>query len=195
MEIIIDEIFSDSILKLKESQSKKIEINEISISKYFFDNDYCIDFKKNFKSEILKNEIGKLSNVSDPVLYWFTFNDTKISKEIIINKFVDYKNICGKKYDNPNYRYTSALKKNFDDVKSVLYVGKVEKGFLQRITTHLGYAGSRFTAGMQLHYWYEIENFGDLTLNYIVFHEDMKYLIAILEKQLAKKLNPLIGKY
>ncbi|WP_170062701.1 hypothetical protein [Polaribacter filamentus] len=48
---------------------------------------------------------------------------------------------------------------------------------------------------MQLFHWYKPELYGDLKLNYIVFEENMKHLIVILEKQLAKELQPLIGKY
>ncbi len=195
MEKLINEIFNDSIIKLKESQLQKTEIKKITISKDFFDADYCNDFKKNFKSEILKNQIEILVKQNIPVLYWFTFDESLITKELIRDKFVIYKTLLGKSFADPNYRHTSALKENFFNVKNVLYVGKVEKGFLQRVTTHLGYAKSKFTAGMQLYHWYEIENFGDLTLNYITFNNDMKYLITILEKHLAIQLNPLIGKY
>jgi hypothetical protein len=63
------------------------------------------------------------------------------------------------------------------------------------LVTHLVYSQSPKTAGMQLFHWYKPEIFGDLKLNYIVFEENMKHLIVILEKQLAKELQPLIGKY
>jgi hypothetical protein len=48
---------------------------------------------------------------------------------------------------------------------------------------------------MQLYHWYEIEKFGDLKVNYIVFDNSMKHLISILEKNLALHLQPLIGTY
>ena len=37
--------------------------------------------------------------------------------------------------------------------------------------------------------------FGDPTLRYIVFDDNMKYLITALEKELALALKPLIGRY
>lgn len=74
-------------------------------------------------------------------------------------------------------------------------MGKVEIGFWGRLVTHLGYSQSPKTAGMQLFHWYKPEVFDALKLNYIVFEENMKHLIVILEKQLAKELEPLIGRY
>ena len=48
---------------------------------------------------------------------------------------------------------------------------------------------------MQLFHWYNPEVYGDLKLNYIVFNEEMKHLILMLEKELARDLQPLIGRY
>ena len=74
-----------------------------------------------------------------------------------------------------------------------MYVDKVEIGFWGRLVTHLDYNQSPKTAGMQLFHWYKPELYGDIKLNYIVFDDDIKHLI--LEKQLAKDLKPLVGKY
>ena len=195
MEEKINKIFADSIDKLKLSQSKNSKVERVIITKDFFDEDYRKLFKDNFKTDYLLNQINKIANIKEPVLYWFEFDEAKTSKETVRNKFIGYKDLCGKQYDHPAYRYTSSLKKINYEMKNILYVGKVEKGFLQRIKTHLGYATSNRTAGMQLQYWYDIENYGDLTLYYITFNDEMKYLITILEKELAIHLNPLIGKY
>lgn len=194
MKALINEIVFDSIKILENSSSRNLEIKEIIISETFFDKDYCTNFKV-YKCEKLKETIESIKKINNPVLYWFSFDDARVSKEEILSKFISYKSLYGNDYKNSDYRYTSAIKTKNINVKNTLYVGKVEKGFSQRIKTHLGYATSRFTAGMQLYYWYDIKNFGSLTLNYIEFNSEMKYLITILEKMLAKKLNPLIGKY
>lgn len=128
-------------------------------------------------------------------MYWFEFEFIEGKNKIIRDKYENYRNNIKNDYLNENYRNTSSYKSKYLDTSKILYVGKVEKDFWGRIVTHLGYNKTPKTAGMQLHYWYEIENFGVLTLSYIEFDDSMKYLITILEKQLALQVNPLIVKY
>jgi hypothetical protein len=193
MEEKINKIFTDSIEILQQSLINKFEIKKVCINKDYFDENYCTDFKENIKKSYLRTQIEQIENIKDPVLYWFEFDEAKVSKEVIRDKFIEYKIKFRKDHDK--YRSTSSLKKINNKTENILYVGKVEKNFLQRVITHLGYATSSQTAGMQLKHWYEIEKFGNLTLNYVTFKVDMKYLIAIIEKQLALELKPLIGKY
>lgn len=193
----IKELLTASVEALQESLLKINDIQQIVINKDFFDEEYCKKFDNNAKSEYLREQLNRISLASGPVLYWFEFDDLKIDKSILRNAFISYKDPLKGDFGNPNYRYASSYKDDFKDCRNVLYVGKVERGFYQRIKTHLGYATSKHTAGMQLHFWYgrDIDNFGDLKLNFIEFKDDMKHLIAVLEKKIAWDLRPLIGKY
>jgi hypothetical protein len=191
MEDKISEIVSDSIKKLKQNLINKIQINQIHIDNSFFDEKYksTVNITKDLK--IFDN----LLKIKKPVLYWFEFESSKEKTLSICNKYEYYRNNIKLDYSNIDYRNTSSYKSKYQNTIKTLYVGKVESGFWGRIVTHLGYNKTPKTAGMQLHYWYDIEKFGDLNLFYIEFDDSMKYLISILEKQLAHHLSPLIGKY
>lgn len=194
---VIKNILSESIKLLEESKDKISNVKRIIIDQDFFNDDYCVDFTTNYKTEYLTEQMQLISECKGPVIYWFEFENTIADKYYLKEFFLSYKIPLLKQYSHPNYRYTSSYKKDSEDVTNILYVGKVEKDFIQRIKTHLGYAVSPFTAGMQLHYWYgcNIQEFGNLTLNYIEFDNKMNHLIAIVEKKLALDLKPLIGKY
>lgn len=193
----IKDILSDSIKILEENWLRTNSIKSVVINKDFFDNEYCIDFKSNIKSSYLKEQLQLIIAATGPVLYWFEFDDSIVDKNTIRESFIAYKDPLKKQFHHPAYRYASSYKKDFSKAKNILYVGKVEKGFYQRVKTHLGYATSPYTAGMQLHFWFgkNIDNFGNLTLNFIEFDPKMKDLISILEKKIAWELRPLIGKY
>lgn len=197
MEEKLKKIFSDTIDILTKNKEVATKIQSVVINEDFFKDEFTIGFEKQIKSEYLKEQLRKISSENKPTLYWFEFDDKLTSKEILRSKYVEYKNRLGNQYHIPEYRYTSSFKKNFDEVTNVLYVGKVEKGFYGRVITHLGYATSPKTAGMQLHHWFaeDMQSYGNLTLNFIQFSDDMIYLIALFEKLFAKELKPLIGRY
>ena len=139
-------------------------------------------------------EFRALKDIKRPVLYWFVLTSSDNNKAIRDAFINDYREPIKKGSITP-YRNTSSYKKAYSSTSTTLYVGKVEIGFWGRLVTHLGYSQSPKTAGMQLFHWYKPELYGNLKLNYIVFEENMKHQIIILEKQLAKKLQPLIGRY
>jgi hypothetical protein len=179
-------ILQDAQLKIQSSEGK----NSIVLDEKYFHKKFINDV--NISQAI--TEFKALKDIKKPVLYWFELvsseNNQSIREEFINN----YREPIKKGSKTP-YRNTSSHKKTFNTNSSTLYVGKVEIGFWGRLVTHLGYAQSYKTAGMQLFHWYKPELFGDIKLNYIVFDENMKYLIVILEKLLAKELKPLIGRY
>ncbi len=197
MKNFIDNVFSDSITKLENGKlnyNENSEKNLIIIDKSYFNSEYS----NNINITKCKEHIAvfdKLHAIKTPVLYWFEFEHSEHKSSNIREIYEAYRNGIKKEYNADNYRNTSAYKKEFKKDGDVLYVGKVETGFWGRIVTHLGYAQSEKTAGMQLFHWYDVEKFGNLKLNYIVFEKEMKHLIVILEKELAIKLKPLIGTY
>jgi hypothetical protein len=187
----IKNIVTDSIEKLKQNLMSKFDIKQVCINQDYFDEKY----KSLVNVTTAIKDFEDLLKINNPVLYWFEFKSFEDSNKKIRDKYENYRNNIKNDYLNLNYRNTSSFKSKFEMTSKTLYVGKVESGFWGRFVTHLGYNKTPKTAGMQLFYWYDIENFGDLTLNYIEFDHSMKHLITILEKQLALELKPLIGKY
>lgn len=191
----INEIINDSINTLQKSNNNSLNHHKVTIDKSYFDSIYC--YEQNItKCETHLALFEDLKSIKKPVLYWFDFEYSKERNSAISKKYQVYRDKIKHDYSNKQYRNTAAYKATSEESKT-LYVGKVETGFWGRIVTHLGYNSNPRTAGMQLHYWYveEFEAFGNLTLNYIVFDYEMKYLISVLEKRLALELRPLIGKY
>lgn len=176
----------DAQLKLQSSRDNQ----SISLDEKYFHKKFMKDV--NISEDI--TEFRALKDIKKPVLYWFELTSSDNNKAIR-EKFINgYREPIKKGLKTP-YRNTSSYKHTYNTKSTTLYVGKVEIGFWGRIVTHLGYSKSEKTAGMQLFHWYKLEAFGNLKLNYIVFEENMKHLIVILEKQLAKELTPLIGRY
>jgi hypothetical protein len=182
---------------------KDFDVENIVIDKNFLFN---IENKQkdNCKSQ---EERGKLLLIKDkPVLYWFTFPEGFQNQETIRNSFMDF-SIKNNKKEYSSYekdykvsplkhkRALSAIKNKFlNQDTNTLYVGKVKKDFWGRLATHSGWATSPKTAGLQLAFWYNFENFPPIKLNYITFEKEMDDFVSILEIELAKELKPLIGK-
>ncbi len=178
----------ESVNQLQNSKLITNNIKSIVIDNTYFDSKYIE------KEDITNstNDFIKLKDNKNPTLYWYELESSK--NNIAIRKdFENYREET--KRHNANYRNTSSFKKSICQESNVLYVGKVEKGFWGRLVTHLGYNKSVKTAGMQLFHWYDPNVHGNIKLNYIEFSPEMKHLIIILEKKLAKELKPLIGRY
>jgi hypothetical protein len=192
----IDGIIEESITILKRSLSVNLDAKKILIDSSFFNHSYC-DKNDITKCELHSELFEELKSIRKPILYWFDFEYSEERNNKISNKYRNYRDKIKLDYSNNKYRNTAAYKSTFNSESKTLYVGKVETGFWGRLVTHLGYNSNPRTAGMQLHHWYfeEFESFGNLTLNYIVFDNEMKHLISVLEKKLALELRPLIGKY
>lgn len=192
MKSLIHNFISHSI---EELQSTRTKISNTSIKNITIDNYY---FHEKFMNEINISEfitqIKDLKDKNTPTLYWFELESPE-SNKAIRTKYINYRENIKTQYTTSNYRNTSAYKKTFCLKSRTLYVGKVEKGFWGRLVTHLGYNQSPKTAGMQLYHWYDTSLYGNLKVNYISFDYKMKDLITILEKQLARELKPLIGRY
>jgi len=191
MKEILNTFVEDAIQKLETAQLNLInnEVKSISINKEYFDNKFM---KVNITDAT--EDFIRLKNIKNPVLYWYELNYSE-NNITIREKYIAYRNLTKNSNNKVEYRNTSSLKTKPNYNTKTLYVGKVETSFWGRLVTHLGYSISEKTAGLQLFHWYNPALYGDITLNFIEFDEDMKHLIIVLEKQLAKKLKPLIGRY
>ncbi|MDN3673023.1 hypothetical protein QWY99_08160 [Flavobacterium branchiarum] len=164
------------------------ESQRILITNTIFNVIYCAEANVT-TCEKQKNIFSDLiSSKKKPILYWFSIDEKLTNATYIREKYKNFK-------DLKSNRSSASYKVALDSNSKTLYVGKVKKDFHLRLVTHLGYSKNENTAGMQLFHWYNPEEFGDITLNYIVFNEDMSDLITILEMELARELKPIIGKY
>lgn len=164
------------------------ESQPILITTTIFNEIYCA--KSNVTTcEEHKNIFSDLKKIKKrPILYWFSIDEKTINATTLRNKYKEFKDLKPK-------RSSASYKVALDSNSKTLYVGKVKKDFHLRLVTHLGYSKNESTAGMQLFHWYNPEEFGNITLNYIAFNEDMNDLITILEMELARELKPIIGRY
>jgi len=203
-----DEFIKEELNKYKqvlEAQIEKLSIQHpIKIDEHFLFN---IENKSTEEkaSMIGRKRLEEIKN--NPSLYWITFDKVDCNKSDVYNLYVESvsKNLKEKFEKGKDFYYDNNLKyrrffssyksKNENDFSTqTLYVGKVENNLWGRLAVHSGWGTSPKTAGLQLRYWYDFHSFGDLTFNYIVFDNQLKYFVEVLEKELRNKLNPLLGK-
>lgn len=128
----------------------------------------------------------KLEKMEGPVLYWFEIiSDT--DRELIRQKVTAYSKSSGSKV-------TPAMKKTFDQNSNTLYVGKVKGVFWGRMIQHLGFYNKSNAQGLQLFYWAKEINL-KLKVNAISFDKSMADLVSVLELEVARRFQPIIGKH
>lgn len=127
----------------------------------------------------------KLIQMRGPVLYIFEITST-FSKDGIIEAITAFSK-------SERTKNTPAIKSQIPD-SNILYIGKVEKDFWGRIVTHFGYNKSNGTQGLQLFHWAPPLGL-QLKLTAIEFQQSATSVIGILEKNLAKDLQPILGKH
>ncbi|WP_017496805.1 hypothetical protein [Flavobacterium sp. WG21] len=184
----INSIFK-KIAEVAERNSDAFHENQpLIISSTVFNKMYCKESNvtRCAEQQHIFSDLKKFKK--RPILYWFSIDDTISNAKHLREKYTAFRN-------SGQPRSTASYKTYFDANSKTLYVGKVKEGFHLRLVTHLGYSKNPNTAGMQLFHWYNPEVFGNLTLNYMVFNEEMGDLITILEMELARELKPIIGKY
>jgi hypothetical protein len=156
------------------------------------------DFKKEniTESSEYKEIFDALKEMTGPCVYYFEIL-SDINKDIIIEKFND----CGE--NKP------ALKKRLKDSK-ILYVGKVEgfnpeiSAIAGRLIMHLGFHTNKNSGNPEpsnVHGLYLFDWAKDLGLKLrfhvfeFKFEKETKGLVGIIEKDLAKRLEPIIGRH
>lgn len=172
------------------SGSKSIQEFKIDCSKLderFFNEDirHSLEFKEMFQ------ELEKIQN--NPCLYVF-----EIESEIPANNIIE----SLKNFGNQTEKVIPKIKTKIPKNSKTLYVGKANSLVWGRLITHLGFHTHKnkgnprasINHGLQLYFWAKQLS---LQLKYTVieFENDMKEVLPVLEKQLASKLNPIIGKH
>ncbi len=129
---------------------------------------------------------GNINNF--PCLYVFELADPEDADRT----WQCFKTLAG---NNTTNRNLPAFKKG-DKKSPVLYVGKADRGVGGRLVTHMGYLDKPGNHGLQLAFWAREMN-PPLLLNVTVlrFKQAFRPYLVVFEKQLAKDLQPIVGKH
>lgn len=189
---------------------EKSKLLNVAITKFIADgaksyHEYeinCSDLNERFITEDIRcsTEYEKMfldlkEIESNPCIYYFEIL-SDIEPETIVKSIKNINDLTEKQR-----KIIPAIKSNYPRSSNVLYIGKVNSCFWGRLITHLGFhthknGGNTPAAsgnhGLQLYLWA-----GDLSLRLkvIEFEPEMKDLMPVLEKELARRLSPIIGKH
>lgn len=169
----------------KSIQEFKIDCSKLDGRFFREDIRYSIEFKEIFE---------KLEGIQDnPCLYIFEI-ESETSANVIIENL--------KNFGNQTEKVIPKLKSKIPENSRTLYVGKVNSIVWGRLITHLGFHTHKnngnpkasINHGLQLHFWAK-ELSLQIKYTVIEFEHNMKDILPVLEKQLANKINPIIGKH
>lgn len=94
-----------------------------------------------------------------------------------------------------------AIKKKYPQESNILYVGKVKSAVWGRLISHMGFHTNKTKPGIQsIAHGLQLRNWAkelNIHLNFHVhsFEPEMAEYMNIIERKLAKELNPIIGKH
>ncbi len=134
----------------------------------------------------LPDFFNALDVTGDPALYWFIVTSNHTSKEII-DKIIKAAGKVKRKFPLLNKR------RAYSSESRVLYVGKTKTELKSRMLSHLGYHKKNQNHGLQLCHWaadLELK----LELNYISLPREVEGLTELFERELSKRLKPIIGR-
>jgi hypothetical protein len=177
----IQSIQSNLLINLQESEIER----HITVE---FECPFPVNFlnKNILEHELFRDNFKQLMELTGPVLYWFEISSNHTAKQII-ESFRSYHKQIGS-------RPTPALKKGVRPDSQCLYVGKAKRYFYGRVIQHLGFEQGGSSQGLQLYHWAN-----DIGLKVKVhayeFSPSMIELISVMEIELAKQMNPLLGKH
>lgn len=184
------ELLNNTLSNFLITGSRSIQEHEIDCSKLserFFNE----DIRDSDEFRIL---FEKLKAVQDnPCLYILKI-ESDTSTNLILTKL--------KEFGSQTEKVIPKLKTKISESSKVLYVGKANSLVWGRLITHMGFHTHKnkgnpkasINHGLQLFFWAkEI----CLKIKYIVieFEPNMKDMLPILEKKLADKLSPVVGKH
>lgn len=121
-----------------------------------------------------------------PALYFFQINPRIKSEEII--------SLIKSAKTTYNLHIPAENKSSLNS--GVLYVGKVKRCAWGRLIQHLGYHQNRKSHGLQMDHWSNRTSLNiELSYTVMFFDKSVADHIHLLEYELAKLLNPIIGKH
>ncbi|WP_418263810.1 hypothetical protein [Flavobacterium faecale] len=183
MEKTIKEISSNAVIPLQNvSENGAKRTKEFYINCSELEDFNHIDITNSDKHQKMFTELKEFVG---PCLYYFEITSENLSSEII-DRIKQYST-------SENSKSIPAIKTKIIESK-ILYVGKVKRHFWGRLIQHLGYYKVNRTQGLQLFYWAKELNL-NLKLTVFEFETEMINLMEVLENDLAKHLNPILGKH
>jgi hypothetical protein len=183
MEKTIKEISREAFVPLylvSKNGTKKMKEFHINCSE--LDDFNFIDIRD---SEKYKEMFSELNEINGPCLYFFEITSGNLNIDII-EKIKNYSK-------TQNSKTIPAIKKKIPN-SNILYVGKVKGNFWGRLIQHLGYYKVNRTQGLQLFYWAKEIDLS-LKLTVMEFEDEMVDFMEVLERGLAKRLDPILGKH
>ena len=184
-----------SVFSLIASQKKKQIVDDWSFLESFqlpvFKtlNIETKDLGEIYAKELIQNVQNQVSS-KNSILYYITIIDGEI--DTIKTNVAKYKNSNTK--GNSKHRYLPQV--NNDNHSACLYVGKTNKGFINRFKQHIDLlVNSRSTYALHLAAWSK-ELQLKLTLNYCIIDmpEERKHLLEDIETLLHNELKPILGR-
>ncbi|SEA15791.1 hypothetical protein SAMN05660909_01002 [Chitinophaga terrae (ex Kim and Jung 2007)] len=128
---------------------------------------------------------NKLKTITGPVIYWIEVISDNEIKEILN---------AAETFKITNRRHVPAIRKKVSYHSRILYVGKVEKDIFVRVMTHMGFHRSHKTQGLQMYHWGKQIGLR-VRFNLMQLHGGCESILPVLEKALAQKMQPIIGKH
>ncbi len=193
----MEEILKNEVLQLHNALNNYLvlgprNIEEFKIDCSFLDERYFNeDIRHSIEFKSIFEKLEKIQN--SPCLYVFEVISENSTNEIITKL---------KNFGNQTEKVIPKLKSKIPQNSKILYVGKVNNMVWGRLITHLGFHTHKnngiprvsINHGLQLFFW--TKEIGlELKFTVIEFEQNMKDVLPFLEKRLADKLNPIIGKH
>ena len=143
------------------------------------------------QSEHFKETFCKLERIGEkPCVYYFEIV-SDISSQTIVNSLVN----------STGEGTKPSIKKKYPLESNILYVGKVNNFIWGRLIAHMGFHTNKtnprvqtIAHGLQLRHWAKELNI-QLIFHVHFFEPEMAGYMYLIESQLAKELNPIIGKH
>lgn len=195
METLSSEVMRNWLRK-NASDFSKMEENytEKNISHYEID---CSQLNSKFihqdirQSEHFKKTFYELEKIEKkPCVYYFEII-SDISSQAIVNSLINSDGVGTK----------PAIKKKYPLKSNILYVGKVKNAVWGRLIVHMGFHTHKTNPGIQsIAHGLHLRNWAKELKIHLRFHvhsfepEAAEYM-NIIERKLAKELNPIIGKH
>lgn len=173
--------------ELKESINQVTSDSFNNIETHEIDCGLMPSFEQGFlASKHTETFILELKKNNKPAVYWFEVSSEHSAKDIY-DPYPDLK--------KGSERNLPAFKKGFKSWQSkVLYVGKVKNNLSGRMFVHLGYHPKKTIQGLQLCHWTHQAGL-KLKIHIIYLPENLEMLAGVLEFQLSRFLNPILGKH
>jgi hypothetical protein len=144
-----------------------------------------LEYKKLLKQ--LYPQLLPVFEASGPVIYWFKMNYADgLTNQKILSHYTR------EKEKGKNRGWWTQANQTRNHPTEILYVGKVERAFVNRFIQHIG-LGHNYTTALKLQKWVPGLKNLSLTLHYIKISPEMSPYLEDIENVIWRELKPLLG--